>query len=727
MTASWCYNGPAWTIVQDVGLPSGGAYMLWLGILWWFLICVFIQGCFKRWKVEKPSVTDSRLNRVMKSKEAWYRAAFLLVSCVWGLPIILFRCRNCKDGQPDFCGNWIVLWVYGVFFILTSSISTRPLDFYLGEGVTIGDYWSFYIMGRPIRTTEEIETAALSKNRVDSGTADYQVGFFTLCPSVFVTWVFAKSIYNSATLGGEYGMLGGLAYAGWYVSFFSVGFVCYILRVRFGYKSLSSCIYSNYGTPGVICYQAAVLFRVWNEVWSNATVIGGFFGPAGSDNYWGAAWLSSFIPLVYAVMGGMRASLVSDIIQAFMGIIFLTVVLFSILGDAGFQSAAGTSFNWTPTTLYPATGSWKGGWWAAFIGGTIQGLCSYPFFDPILTDRAFLSRPKTMLISFIVGGVIAAGFIFFYSAIGVYGAYYNQLYASVCGCGMKNPVATSACPTAFNACFQWSTTRGSPQYASYILGRQTYRVVEYFITITMITASMASVDSAYTSCFKLVSLDFGGYMKLKGDDREELAPLRPHDVASIGPSHMLLARLSSIPLLITSIVFLGVDKDAMTATSAAGTMVMGIGAPIWFSTLWLNKRNGKRGFVQAPLAFVGPFIIGIIFGSYYYTDGLVGYGTTYDTWTLGDPSYGYSRFLGTNLYGHLICLVAFIVFFGFHQLFPQVWFWKLEPVEDLQDQPRELSPDQTFVKAIPEEPMKVAAENKEPVTTEVNEDKVQSV
>ena len=40
------------------------------------------------------------------------------------------------------------------------------------------------------------------------------VGFLTLMPSTFITWIFAKSINNSATLGGRFGLLGGVAYAG---------------------------------------------------------------------------------------------------------------------------------------------------------------------------------------------------------------------------------------------------------------------------------------------------------------------------------------------------------------------------------------------------------------------------------------------------------------------------------------------------------------------------------
>ncbi len=52
----------------------------------------------------------------------------------------------------------------------------------------------------------------------------------------------------------------------------------------------------------------------------------------------------------------------------------------------------------------------------------IQGCLSYPFFDPVLTDRAFLAKPSTMLGAFLLGGIIAALFIFFFGFVGIYGS-----------------------------------------------------------------------------------------------------------------------------------------------------------------------------------------------------------------------------------------------------------------------------------------------------------------
>ena len=40
----------------------------------------------------------------------------------------------------------------------------------------------------------------------------------------------------------------------------------------------------------------------------------------------------------------------------------------------------------------------------------------------MLTDRAFLAEPRTMLSAFLLGGTLAALFIFFFGFVGVYGA-----------------------------------------------------------------------------------------------------------------------------------------------------------------------------------------------------------------------------------------------------------------------------------------------------------------
>jgi hypothetical protein len=74
------------------------------------------------------------------------------------------------------------------------------------------------------------------------------------------------------------------------------------------------------------------------------------------------------------------------------------------------------------------------------------GCLSYPFFDPVLTDRAFLAAPRTMLGAFLLGGVIAAVFIFFFGFVGIYGAAAATLRPSWCAAAAAPAKCNHALP-----------------------------------------------------------------------------------------------------------------------------------------------------------------------------------------------------------------------------------------------------------------------------------------
>lgn len=133
----------------------------------------------------------------------------------------------------------------------------------MGEGPSIWHYFAYYL---GISKSVKYEKA-ISKEGFD---ARAEVGFTTLMPSAFITWIFAKSINNSAVLGGRFGVMGGVAYAGWYVSFFAAAFVGYILRTRHGFRSLPSAVERCFGTTALFCFSLALLYRLWNEIWSNS-------------------------------------------------------------------------------------------------------------------------------------------------------------------------------------------------------------------------------------------------------------------------------------------------------------------------------------------------------------------------------------------------------------------------------------------------------------------------
>src|SRR5712664_2491329 len=90
-----------------------------------------------------------------------------------------------------------------------------------------------------------------------------------LMMSIFISWIFAKSVTNAANLGAAYGIVGGLAYAAYWLSIPLAGLVIYRLRTREGATGLVPFLVAKYGRGGALAFSAAILIRLFNEVWSN--------------------------------------------------------------------------------------------------------------------------------------------------------------------------------------------------------------------------------------------------------------------------------------------------------------------------------------------------------------------------------------------------------------------------------------------------------------------------
>ena len=154
--------------------------------------------------------------------------------------------------------------------------------------------------------------------------------FCLLTMTSFISWVMAKSVQNSSKLGAKYGVVGGLAYGAWFVGVFTSGLIIYYLRSQ-GYYSLPDFIHNRYGPLACIVFLLTVMYRLFNEVWSNTSesrsaisninvsialqhislylthflfpvVIADFFGERNSANWELAAWVSMGIPAAYTII-----------------------------------------------------------------------------------------------------------------------------------------------------------------------------------------------------------------------------------------------------------------------------------------------------------------------------------------------------------------------------------------------------------------------------------------
>ena len=332
--------------------------------------------------------------------------------------------------------------------------------------------------------------------------------------SIFIAWIFAKSVTNAANMGASFGIVGGIGYAVYWLCIPLTGWALYRLRRKFGATSLVSFLTEHYGVAAAFCFSAAILVRLFNEVWSNTSVVGAYYGDSGTAPFVIAALLFTVITVAYCCRGGMRGSLITDVVQAVLFAVLLVGVLMVVVPM-------------NPIGDYATSGVWSLEGGVDFIIGAGLQCLSYGFHDAVLTDRGFLCEEKKMLKCFTVAGLLGFVAIVLFSLIGVH-AYLNGIsYA-----GSSAPVVVA----------------------------QSLGIMAFFaMAVIMISTAGSTLDSTFTALGKLTARDLPGIL---GHE--------PQNVRVIGIVFMLLfAVIGNLPMIM--------GADIIAATTISGTMIMGLG------------------------------------------------------------------------------------------------------------------------------------------------------
>lgn len=332
--------------------------------------------------------------------------------------------------------------------------------------------------------------------------------------SIFIAWIFAKSVTNAANMGASFGIVGGIGYAVYWLCIPLTGWALYRLRRKFGATSLVSFLTEHYGVAAAFCFSAAILVRLFNEVWSNTFVVGAYYGDSGTAPFVIAALLFTVITVAYCCRGGMRGSLITDVVQAVLFAVLLIGVLMVVVPM-------------NPIGDYATSGVWSLEGGVDFIIGAGLQCLSYGFHDAVLTDRGFLCEEKKMLKCFTVAGLLGFVAIVLFSLIGVH-AYLNGIsYA-----GSSAPVVVA----------------------------QSLGIMAFFaMAVIMISTAGSTLDSTFTALGKLTARDLPGIL---GHE--------PQNVRVIGIVFMLLfAVIGNLPMIM--------GADIIAATTISGTMIMGLG------------------------------------------------------------------------------------------------------------------------------------------------------
>lgn len=372
---------------------------------------------------------------------------------------------------------------------------------------------------------------------------------FVLTSSIFISWIFAKSVTNAANLGANYGIVGGIVYATYWLCIPLAGFVIYRLRIKFKANGLVNFLSDNYGKTAALAFSAAILIRLFNEVWSNSSVIGGYYGASGSNNFIIAASVFTIITLIYSMKGGLLSSLVTDAIQTIMFVVILLFIIIWIIPKH-------------PINDYVYSGNWTLNGGVDLLLVTVLQIFSYPFHDPVLTDRGFICEEKEMLRAFIVSGILGFLTILIFSFIGIHAS-------------LENIPLTGNVPAD--------------------VGRNMSIVAFFLMAILMMFAAGSTLDSTFSSLSKLIAQDLP---HIKGFDFGNKSKI-------IGMSAMaLFAIVGNLPMI--------AGTNILAATTISGTMVMGL-APIFL----------LHGFIKpTKIGFHLSFWIGIFLGVA-YTMGII--------------------------------------------------------------------------------------------------------
>lgn len=289
-------------------------------------------------------------------------------------------------------------------------------------------------------------------------------GLWPLVFSQVTTWIFARSLLNAAILGYLFGIAGTVAYAAYYVSFLVGAFIIDAIRFRHGHASIQSYLRAHFGTLGEWTFTVLVSLRLLSEVFANLLVVGIIFGVAGTVPYAAAILAVTLFTLAYSMIGGLRASLRTDVLQMAILLALLAMLLVITVRQPGFDFSAILASS--PDLTAPG--------WVLLAVALIQ-VWSYPLHDPVMMDRGFLADRETTRRSFHYAFWLSTACILAFGLIGVFAGLH----------------------------------RGEGEALMETLGRMLTPPALLLVNLALVVSAISTLDSALSSAAKLWVIDMG--------------------------------------------------------------------------------------------------------------------------------------------------------------------------------------------------------------------------
>jgi Na+/proline symporter len=385
-------------------------------------------------------------------------------------------------------------------------------------------------------------------------------GLLTLVFSQVTTWVFARSLMNAATLGYYYGIAGALGYAAYYLSFLTGAWIVDAIRFRHGFGSIHDFLRDRFGRTGVGCFNFLVGIRLLSEVFANLLVIGIIFGAAGSTAYVASIAVLALVTLAYSMLGGLRASLRTDVFQMSVLIAVLVALLIQTGAINGYDLPG----------IFASSPALEGPGWVLVAVALLQ-VWSYPMHDPVMMDRGFLADRETTRKSFLHATLLGVACILAFGILGVEAGLHRT--------GSEDVVAT--------------LTR--------LLGSGTM----ILFSLAVIVSAVSTLDSTLASAAKLTVIDMRLSPETVGNGRIAMAAFMAGGLVFVfvGSKDLFdaVAVSGTASMFLAPVVFFSIWGGARVPTWC---LVVAFVAAIGGSALYFAE-SGNYLAVMEPLTGIG--------------------------------------------------------------------------------------------------------------------------
>ncbi|PQZ95954.1 sodium:proline symporter [Arthrobacter sp. MYb227] len=424
-------------------------------------------------------------------------------------------------------------------------------------------------------------------------TAGNKIGFGVSAASMTATWIWASSVYASATSGYTYGISGPIHYGLWgaLMILFIYPFGRRIRAVAPKAHTLAEVMYARHGRSSQLMLAGSNVLGSVISLTSNFIAGGALIALLSPFSFTQGILVVAAGVLLYTLWSGFRASVLTDFAQvvAMLGavVIIIPVVFFAAGGPGLFETGA--------VNLSPEQSNFFSS--EAFLNQGapyIAAVLAYAIGNQTIAQRLFAVREDLIKPTFITATV-------------GYGA-------TVIGFGMLGVIALYAGITPLNG----DTNNLIPQMAVTYLGPVLLCV--FFIMILGSLSSTADSDLAALSSIAMT--DIYGHAKGKGK-------ANPRTMLLVGRITMILATAAALYFasgqmnILDLLVFVGALWGALVfpviasfywkkVTNMAFTLgtlaALGIFLPVRFE--WISM-DGITGYIVDVLGIVG---VGIVIG-----------------------------------------------------------------------------------------------------------------